>query len=284
MSIVFNRLELDIFQANELQESIELATKHGFPAVVVHPNLMTDAYRIRGRSRGRFNIITPVDWPKGDNFGTLKFRGLSMDSIEADGFEICLTGGKSISDTKNEANAISAFIKRHIGERVEIRFVLGTSVRDDATINSLCQGLIGVPSPTFIRTDTQLKLQVGKANTDIHNNIVATIRNIVDLPIKVSGNINNVRAVTGCIGVQRFAVSLSQAKAIVREFTQQPNELKTILDVPALQRNAETVPDTPPLIPGIPVVPEAVDSIPECVSQPDPPPQTESRHDAPPPM
>jgi hypothetical protein len=230
MSGIFNRLELDIMQANELIESIELAMKHNFPAVVVHQGLVGDAYRARGRLRGRFKIISPVDWPKGDNFGTHKFRGLLTDAIEADGFEVCLTGGKSAGDTKNEAKAITEFIKRHIGETTEVRFVLGAFLRDEANIVSMCEGLKGIPTPTFVRIDTQLKLQVSKANTEIHNAIIKKITDIIKLPIKLSGNITGVRAITGCPGAQRFAVNLAQAKTIVKEFQQQPNELKNILN------------------------------------------------------
>jgi len=232
MSGIFNKLELDIMQANELSDGIELAIRHGFPAIVVHPGLSGDAIRIRGRLKGRFGIITPVDWPKGDNFGNIKLRGLSTDALEADGFEICLTGGKDEGATRNEAKAITEFLKRHIGELVEVRFVLGTSIRDMDNILTMCRGLIGVRTPSFIRTDTQLKLQVSKANSDIHNSTIAAIQQAIRAPIKVSGNIASVRSVTGVPNASRFAVSLTQARTIVKEFLQQPNELKTILDSP----------------------------------------------------
>lgn len=230
MSGIFNRLELDVMQANELSDSIELAMKHNFPAIVVHPGLSSDAIRMRGRFGGRFRIITPVDWPKGDNFGSIKMRGLSTDALEADGFEICLTGGKDEGATRNEAKALTEFIRRHIGELVEVRFVLGAFLRDEANILSMCRGLVGVRVPTFIRTDTQLKLQVSKANTEAHNLLMDSIRGIIRAPIKISGNITSVRSVTGSPDASRFAVNLAQARGIIKEFTQQPGELKTILD------------------------------------------------------
>ncbi len=232
MSGIFNRLEIDVLQANELGESVELANKHNFPAIVVHPGLASDAIRIRGRSGGKFKLIIPVDWPKGDNFGTIKFRGLSTDAIEADGFEICLTGNKNDLDTKNEAKALTEFIKKHLSETTEVRFVLGAFTRDEQNIISLCKGLIGIRTPTLVRIDTQLKLQVSKANTEIHNKIIKQIHEILRVPIKLSGNIIGVRCVTGCPDAIRFAVGLTQAKAIVKEFYQQPNELKTLLDKP----------------------------------------------------
>ncbi len=227
--MVFSRIELDIMQANELVESVELAYKHKFPAIVVHPGLASDAIRARGRVQGKFKIITPVDWPKGDNFGITKFRGLSTDALEADGFEIMLTGGKSEGDTRNEAKALTEFLKRHLSELTEVRFVLGTFVRDDANIATICRGLVGIRTPSFIRTDTQLKLQVGKANTEEHNRIVTAIRTILTVPIKISGNISGIRSITSVPDATRYAMNLVQARAVVTEFHQQPGGLRDLL-------------------------------------------------------
>src|SRR5688572_15526659 len=230
--MIFNRLELDIMQANELYESVELAYKHKFPAIIVHQGLASDAHIARGKVKGKFKIITPVDWPRGEIFGQTKFRGLSTDAIEADGFEICLTGGKSEGDTRNEAIALTEFIKKHLSEIIEVRFVLGTSIHDEAIIESMCRGLQHVRTPSMVRTDTQLKLQVSKANPDEHNRIITKIHSIISAPIKLSGNINNVRHITGCPNASRFAVNLAQARTIIKEFQQQPGELKDILASP----------------------------------------------------
>lgn len=229
MSGIFNRLELDVMQANELKESVELAQKYNFPAIIVHPGLASDAIGGRGRVRGRFKIITPVDWPKGDGFGLAKFRGLSTDALDADGFEIMLTGGKTELETRQEAIQFGEFVRRHFGEQTEVRFVLGAFVRDDANLRDLCRGLAGIRTPTMVRTDTQLKLQASKANTDEHKRIMVTVNDILKVPIKLSGNIAGVRCITGC-QAQRYAVNLLQAKAIIREFQQQPGALKELLD------------------------------------------------------
>lgn len=231
MSGIFNRLELDVMQANELKESVELAQKYSFPAIVVHPGLASDAIGGRGRVRGRFKIITPVDWPKGDNFGLTKFRGLSTDALDADGFEIMLTGGRTEIETRQEANQLTDFIRQHLGEHTEIRFVLGAFVRDDANLRDMCRGLVGVRTPALVRTDTQLKLQVSKANNEEHKRVLKTMSDILKTQVKLSGNITGVRCVTGC-EAQRYAVNLLQARAIIREFQQQPGALKDLLDEP----------------------------------------------------
>lgn len=246
MSGIFNRLELDVMQANELKDSIELAYKYKFPAIVVHPGLASDAIRARGAVRGQFKIITPVDWPKGDNFGISKFRGLGIDAVEADGFEIMLTGGKSEGDTRNEAKALTEFVKRQLSDQTEVRFVLGTYMRSEQDIINLCKGLLHVRTPAVVRLDIQLKLQVSKGNTEEHNRLISLIRSIIQAPIKVVGNVGGVRAVTGCHDAARYGVNLLQARTIVKEFQQQPTALKELLHTPpAPHHNPEVEIDLP---------------------------------------
>lgn len=232
--MIFTKLELDVMQQSELIEGTQTAVKYNFPSVVVHQGLVDDATDARARIRGRFKIITAVDWPstnqrKHDAFGVSKFRGLSVAAVAADGFEVFLSGVKGSNETKNEVSEITKFVSDYIGELIEVRFVIGASIRDSATISAICDGLKEIKTKFMLRTDHQLKLQIGKANTDIHNNMIKRINNVVCVPIKVSGNINNMKAVTGCDGVERFAVNLAQAKTIISEFHQQPTELKDIL-------------------------------------------------------
>lgn len=228
--MIFNKLELDVMQVNELRESVELAFKHKFPTLVVHANLAADAIRARGAVRGQFKIITPLDWPKGENYGKLKLRGVPMDAIETDGFEIMLTGGRTEGETRAEALMITEFVKKQLSEQMEVRFVLGTAMRDDAAVETLCRGLLHVRTPAMIRTDTPLKLQVSKANADEHQRLVKLIRGIVQAPVKVSGNIQGVRSITGCPEAARYAVNLVQAKTIIKEFQSQPGGLKELLN------------------------------------------------------
>lgn len=227
--MIFTKLEIDVMQGNELSDSVDLAIKHRFPALVVHQGLAGDAIRLRGARRGRFRIITPVDWPKGEHFGTFKFRNMLLDSLEADGFEICLTGNKNAIETRNEAKAISDFVTNHIGELTEVRFVLGTTLFTEENIAAMCEGLKGVRTPTYLRNDTQVRLQVSKANANLHNALIDKILGTLSVPIKLSGNINGIKAVATCDRARRFAVNLSQARTIVKEFQSQPSQLHDLL-------------------------------------------------------
>jgi len=228
--MIFTRLEIDVMQANELVDASELAAKHKFPALVVHQDLASEAQIIRGRIRGRYKLITPIDWPKGETYGQNKLRGLSTDALDNDGFEILLTGERTVTETRREAKDISEFVKTHIDQSLEVRFVLGTNLRTEENIRNMCIALQDVRMPAFVRNDTALKLQVSRANPDVHKANMGIITEYMRVPMKISGNINSVRAITSCTNAKRFAVNLLQAKGITKEFLQQPEELRALLD------------------------------------------------------
>jgi hypothetical protein len=228
---ILNRLELDVLQANELLEASELSAKHKLPAMIVHPDLASDAQILRGRVRGRYKLITPVDWPKGEIYGQNKLRGLSTDALDSDGFEILMTSKMTMVESRNEAKVFTNFIRHHLDETIEVRFVLGTTSRDEKNIESISEALADVRTPNMIRTDTQLKLQVSKANPEAHNRWMEVVRNKVRAPLKISGNINSIRTIAACDSAARFAVNLLQVRNIIKEIQQQPDELRQLLEV-----------------------------------------------------
>ncbi len=227
---IFTKLEIDVMQANEIQEASEIAFKYCLPAIVVHPGLSSDAIIIKNKIGGRFKIITPIDWPKGETFGTVKLRGLAIDSLETDGFEFLLTPNKPELETRNEARALTEFVKQQLSELAEVRFVLGTSFRKPDNIDTMCRGLLTVRTPTFIRTDTQLKLQIGKANPDEHNKQIKKIHDIIRAPVKICGNMTTLKHIAACSSAARFGVSLQQIKIIIKEFKSHPDTLRDLLD------------------------------------------------------
>jgi len=223
-------LEIDVMQANELEEASKLTLKYGLSAMVVHPDLSSEAYIIRSQLNGNYKLITPVDWPKGNNAGILKMRGLSTDALEVEGFEILLSGGKTSSEIKKEANDISELIRNHLSQIHEIRFVLGTTIRTNEEITNMCEALSNIRKPDLIRNDTNLKLQVNKANADIHNHTIEMIHGIIKAPLKISGNISNFKSVINCRKATKLSVNLSQAKSIIKEYKSQPSdELRKLL-------------------------------------------------------
>jgi uncharacterized protein involved in tolerance to divalent cations len=227
---IFTKLEIDVMQVNEILEAVELAHKYKLPAIVVHPGLSSDAIIARLRAGGKFKIITPIDWPKGETFGVNKLRGVTMDTLETDGFEFLLTPGKSEIDTRNEAKALTEFTKKNLSDQTEVRFVLGASMRSPENIVTMCKGLLGVRTPSMIRTDIQLKLQVSKANSDEHNKQISIIKESIKAPIKLSGNIVSIKSIAASPQASKFAVNLTQARTIIKEFQSQPDQLRELLD------------------------------------------------------
>lgn len=225
---ILQKLEIDVLQANELFDAVELAVKYTLPALVVHPNLATEALMIRGRRQGKFKLITPVDWPKGETFGNVKLRGLSQDALSLDGFEILLTPGKTEAETRNEAAALSQMIRDHLDDDAEVRFVLGSQVVTAENLDLICKALIGIRTPKLVRNDVLTKTQATKANAETHQGFMAAVRQRLGVPIKLSGNIASIKIVTAC-DAAKFAVNLQQARAIIREYNQQPPELSSIL-------------------------------------------------------
>jgi len=227
---MITQLEIDVMQANELAEASQLAAKYNLPALVVHQDIASEAYIMRVQQQAKYKIITPIDWPKGANYGLLKMRGLSTDALEVEGFEILLSDRQSVAEITNEAKILSDFIRNHLTELHEIRFVLGTFVRDDANILRICQALKIVRAPNMIRNDIQLKTQIAKANPENHNTIIEQVGSVIKAPIKISGNINNFRTLVQCKRANRFAVNLAQAKTIIKEYQSQPaEELRALL-------------------------------------------------------
>lgn len=230
MVSITTKLEIDVMQANELVPAIELACKHVMPAIVVHQSLIPQAAIQRIKSKGRFKIIAPIDWPKGDNFSMLKLRGITSNTLGADGFEILLTGGKNEIETRNEASTLTDFIYDTVNRDAEVRFLLGTQMRSDEEIMRICHGLVGVRSPTMIRVDHHLKVQVTKGNVEAQTAHAARIKEVIAYPLKACGNFTTAKAVASCTWAHRVAVGLNQAQQILRELSRNPDGLRDILN------------------------------------------------------
>jgi hypothetical protein len=211
------KLELDCFQMSEMLECMEFAAKHNLPAVVVHQGLSSDALILRNKVRGKFKVVVPIDWPKGDHFGNLKFRGLTIDSLEGDAFEIVMSPGKSIIEMKNEARVCTDFIRTYLGSTQEIRFVIPTNKTDVAAIGELAGLFTGIRNPAFVRFGFAHKAPVHKINRVYNTEIRKKLFEAVGSPIKMCGNIQTIEDVDS-IGAARYGVSLAFAKAIVNQY------------------------------------------------------------------
>lgn len=200
---------------SDLKDSSELAVKYNIPSLVVNNSIIPEAFTHRARVNGRYNIISPIDWPKGENWLTSKFNNVGVDVLEADGFEILLTPNKSETESRNEASSLTSLIRDRISPTAEIRFVLGPYKENDTPPHF--SSFTKIPTPSIVRNSTLTKAQSGVYNFDTHSIFVSNINNVIRVPLKISGNVC-MRCISSMVGVSKFGVSLSQAKGLIREY------------------------------------------------------------------
>jgi len=226
---MLERTEIDVLQSNELKTAVELAVVNSVPALVVHQSLVGEAIMLRLVRQGLFKIITPIDWSppyKGENYGNLKLRGTLASALQADGFEVLLTPGRTPDETVAEANTIAETL-RQVSRTAEIRFALHMHSREAESLD-MYRALLNVRRPAMVRTDVHTKLQT-KVNAQTHQEMCKTLKSIAQLPLKVSGNVATWRALQECTKADRVAVSLSQFETIIKELQRLPPEIKGML-------------------------------------------------------
>jgi hypothetical protein len=214
------RLEIDVLQAKELEEAAELAAYHIMPAMVVHQELIQSALFMRVRKQGKYKIIVPIDWPKGNNQGVAKFRDVPVHILEQEGYEILLSPAKSDDHAFKELKAISDLVRYFSGSS-ELRFCLDTLGRPEKEWLPYCKMLSKIVAPDLIRTDHNTSFQQSKANVAAHTEIVTKIEAMTPRPIKLSGNIHSLKTMLK-FKTARFGVSLKQAKDILQELKENP--------------------------------------------------------------
>lgn len=218
-------VEIDVIKHQQLRNAVDLAARHNCPAIVVMPEYVKEARVMRGIARGRFKIISAIDWPKGDKFNTDKFMGLQRDALEADGFEILLTA-RHQNDTLKEVKYLSKFAQQYLNPTFEMRAVLGcyaTSRTEDHLIN-MCKALNQTPNITMIRTTHLTKINAAHSHSDTQSELVEKIKSICNRKVKVSGNITFKNRMG--IRAERFACTPEQAKALQKELSDEG--LKTL--------------------------------------------------------
>lgn len=226
---MLSKLEIDVTHAADVKEAVELSVKYQIPTIVSHPSLASDLRILRVARQGLFSIIVPIDWPNGDLVGSNKFRGLSSDAINADGFEFMVNCTKKTeSQLSQEINNLINFVKQQISGTAEIRFVFGSCLSQDL-IKKVFQALTYTQTPNLIRSDINTKIQSAKANSDTHNEFINIANSIKKMPLKLSGNLSSVKSISSCPGAYRYSVNLQQAKSIIKEITQQPDKVREML-------------------------------------------------------
>ena len=211
-------MEIDVAQISEMKDACQLCVSNGMPGIVVHPSLSSNAITERGLIGGMFGIASPIDAPLGHLEGVAKFRHLTTETLEADGFEIYVNmAGKKSIQLIRYFTGLHDFVRNRISQVAEIRYALVDL--NSENIKEFITALANSPTPKCIRNDAPAKTQVKNANIDSHRTYIKMIREHTNIPIKVSGNISYQ---TGLAILNepntKIAVNLSQAQSIVKEF------------------------------------------------------------------
>lgn len=212
--VSISKLEIDVYSSGEIRDAIDFAIKNKCTAIVVPPDLVLQANLARGVHRGKFKIISTVDYPKGVNYCHDKMRGMPVESLSADGFEILLSKGDKASITK-EVTTLSKFLRDYLPSTTELRFTLGTTDKPKDQIETILNAMKLLPQPAMVRTAQLSKVKVSYGTIKYHNDLIDEITSIFNTRVKLSGNITR-EAVLQCSRAVKFGVSLSQAVAIAK--------------------------------------------------------------------
>ena len=188
----FQKLELDVFAQNSLQEASDFCIAHGCPAIVVPHALYSQAFMLRGIRNGRYKLVTTIDWPNGLQYKDIKFRGVPAECMSADSFEVMVTPGDS-GKILSEITYLSKLIRDNFPPTCGLRLVLGlgNAGRTDQHIIDICSAVKRIPSPELIRTTNAMHIENAEAAHDRYVNQVNFIRTHCNsVPIKVCGAVN----------------------------------------------------------------------------------------------
>jgi len=187
--------------------------------MVVAPDLVRATTVNRALGRGSFKIFTAVDWPKGNQHLSDKFRGMPSEAINVDGFEILLTTNGKAAVSK-EVKFLSTFFRDHLPPTTELRFVLGWFApgRKPEHFEYMLEACKQIAAPALIRTTHLTKLTSVDGSTDSHKSVIEAISGIKRIPIKISGNIN-MQTRLGCKDAIRYACTLRQAIDLDKELS-----------------------------------------------------------------
>ena len=217
--IMMNKIEIDATKENQVLQGTEFARRHKCPALVVPPDLVRPATVARAMARGSHKIICTVDWPKGTQYMSDKFRGMASEAVHADGFEVLLTPGGKLNIQK-EVKFLDGFFRDHFDPTIEFRLVLGwyAQNRDADQIKHMVEAVRQIPTPMLIRTTHLTKIPAAKASIEAQQKIVDELVGIRRVPVKLSGNINS-QIRHGISGVFRFGCTIQQASDLHKDLS-----------------------------------------------------------------
>lgn len=224
---LITKLEVDLFQARELDEAVPLLTAWKIPAIVVHQDLVAKAMMLRAVNQAKFKIFAPFDSPKGLLRSTLKFRDVALNVLSADGFEVQLSSSVTGKLANQEISEISELVRK-INPMAELRFVLGALSTASTIWTHYVEAIKKFNVGGLIRTDHHTSIQQSKANCAVHTTTLEQVRAITSKGIKLSGNISSLKVIAKC-PADRYGVNFKQVRDIVGEIQKDPRKYEDLV-------------------------------------------------------
>lgn len=212
------KLEIDITKADQIQPAMELAVKHYIQGITVPPEMVPLAIVARTVKQSNLKIITTVDSGRGLQYGQEKFRGMPVEAMAANAYEVLLTPGTQ-SQTIAEVKYLSEFFKSYFGQLIEMRFAIGMGMdgRTDEQMKYMLQACNKISPPSLIRTCFNAKIAPNKIKETYEQQVsfINSANNV--LKIKVCGDVTP--EIYKTLKVEKFAVTLAQLQNIIKQET-----------------------------------------------------------------
>ena len=214
--VYLTKLEIDITKADQIQPAMELAIKHHILGMTVPPEMVPLAIMARTVKQSNLKIITTVDAGRGLQYGQEKFRGMPVEAMSANAYEVLLTPGTQ-SQIIQEVKYLSDFFRSYFGQLIEMRFAIGMGLdgRTEEQMKHMLQACTKIAPPSLVRTCFNAKIAPNKIKETYEQqiNFINSINDV--LKVKVCGDVTP--EIYRTVKAEKFAVTLAQLQNIVKQ-------------------------------------------------------------------
>jgi len=219
---LLSRLEVNVGLGSDVSRLSSFAIKNRIPAIVVPPELVTSAIMLRQGYLNKFRVICTVDFPEGRCFAGEKVGVLPSGALNADGFEILLSSGRTDKECENELSELYRFFRKDLAGK-ELRYCLNLHGRKFEDIIKFFKHFKKFP-PDFLRTNVDLRLQRFKDKD--HADAIRMIRERSGVPIKLCGNVSPDTVINFQGKVARYDVGFDAAQRVVSVLGKRSREIR----------------------------------------------------------
>lgn len=224
-----NRLILVATKADELTSISKFARDNKCTTIFITPDIITEAVLARQMSGAAFDIIVMADFPRGQQYGMDKFKGMNAEFFTADGYDITLNTTRSYRDIPNEIRTVCSFVRDMINPVAKISLTLNRSSRQKDNEYMHCVDACVKSRVNMLRIESNPKVQPILANLEMHKHTVDMIKKSHSIPLVVCGNVNYKIYDNLMSRSVKYAVSLDQAMRLIADIERKPDIYKEMI-------------------------------------------------------